>query len=77
MALTVAMTGPTGEIGISAVHALEQDPAVGRILGMARRPFDPAEHGWSKTEYRQGDILDRDAVDAWSATPTSWSISRT
>ena len=38
MALTVAMTGPTGEIGISAVHALEQDPAVGRILGMARRP---------------------------------------
>src|SRR3954463_16791266 len=31
---------------------------------MARRPFDASEHGWSKTEYRQGDILDRDAVDA-------------
>ena len=30
---------------------------------MARRPFDPAAHGWTKTEYRQGDILDRDAVD--------------
>ncbi len=31
---------------------------------MARRPFDPAERGWSKTVYRQGDILDREAVDA-------------
>jgi nucleoside-diphosphate-sugar epimerase len=31
---------------------------------MARRPFDPAQHGWTKTEYRPGDILDRDAVDA-------------
>lgn len=62
--LTVAVTGPTGEIGISAVEALEREAAVARIVGMARRPFDPAEHGWHKTEYRQGDILDRDAVDA-------------
>jgi nucleoside-diphosphate-sugar epimerase len=30
---------------------------------MARRPFDPAARGWRKTEYRQGDILDRAAVD--------------
>ena len=64
MGLTVAVTGPTGEIGISAVEALERDPSVERIIGMARRPFDPAAHGWSKTEYQQGDILDRDAVDA-------------
>lgn len=64
MALTVAVTGPTGEIGISAVQAMEQDPSVERILGMARRPFDPADHGWTKTEYRRGDILDREAVDA-------------
>jgi nucleoside-diphosphate-sugar epimerase len=64
MTLTVAVTGPTGEIGISAVDALERDPAVGRILGMARRPFDSAAHGWTKSEYRQGDILDRSAVDA-------------
>jgi nucleoside-diphosphate-sugar epimerase len=62
MALTVAVTGPTGEIGISAVDALERDPGVERILGMARRPFDPSEHGWTKTEYRQGDILDAVAV---------------
>jgi UDP-glucose 4-epimerase len=31
---------------------------------MARRPFDPAALGLRKTEYRQGDILDRAAVDA-------------
>jgi UDP-glucose 4-epimerase len=64
MTLTVAVTGPTGEIGLSAVDALERDPAIGRIVGMARRPFDPHAQGWTKTEYRQGDILDRAAVDA-------------
>lgn len=58
------MTGPTGEIGISAVTALEREPAVDEIVGMARRPFDPASRGWTKTTYQQGDILDRDAVDA-------------
>jgi UDP-glucose 4-epimerase len=61
--LTVAVTGPTGEIGISAVDALERDPSVTRVVGMARRPFDPTAHRWTKTEYRQGDILDRAAVD--------------
>src|SRR6201997_4795725 len=61
--LTVAVTGPTGEIGISAVTALELSPAVDRIVGMARRPFDPSALGWTKTTYRQGDILDRQAVN--------------
>src|ERR1700712_255277 len=64
MSLRVAITGPTGEIGISTIEALESNPDVARIIGMARRPFNPAERGWTKTEYRQGDILDRDAVDA-------------
>lgn len=63
MSLRVAVTGPTGEIGMSAIAALEQHPDVTEIIGMARRPFDPAERGWSKTSYRQGDILDREAVD--------------
>jgi len=31
---------------------------------MARRPFDPAELGLRKTEYRRGDVLDPDAVAA-------------
>ncbi|WP_102145259.1 NAD-dependent epimerase/dehydratase family protein [Mycobacterium hubeiense] len=64
MASTVAVTGPTGEIGISAVEALERRPEVDHILGMARRPFDPAARGWTKTKYLQGDIRDRRAVDA-------------
>ena len=29
---------------------------------MARRPFDPADVGWKKTEYRQGDVRDSDSV---------------
>lgn len=64
MGITVAVTGPTGEIGISAVTALEREPAVDTIVGMARRPFDPSSRGWVKTVYQQGDILDREAVDA-------------
>jgi UDP-glucose 4-epimerase len=64
MALTVAVTGPTGEIGTSVVRALEQEERVDRVLGMARRPFDPASRGWRKTEYRQGDVLDRAAIEA-------------
>lgn len=64
MALRVAVTGPTGEIGKSAIDALERRPEVERIVGMARRPFDPASRGWTRTEYRQGDITDRAAVDA-------------
>jgi nucleoside-diphosphate-sugar epimerase len=60
--LTVAVTGPTGAIGKALMRALEDEPAVERVIGMARRPFDPAEAGWTKVEYRQGDILDLDAV---------------
>jgi UDP-glucose 4-epimerase len=62
--LTVAVTGPTGEIGRAFISALERVPEVGRIVGMARKPFDLVSRGWEKTEYRRGDILDRDAVDA-------------
>ena len=64
MGITVAVTGPTGEIGISAVNALEREVGVDRVLGMARRDFDPAAQNWTKTEYRRGDILDRAAVEA-------------
>ncbi len=62
--LTVAVTGPTGDIGKSVVAALEQAKEVGKVIGMARRPFDTAARGWRKTEYRQGDVLKPDAVAA-------------
>ena len=62
--LTVAVTGPTGELGRAYLRALERRRDVARVLGMARRPFDPASLGLRKTEYRQGDVLDRAALDA-------------
>ena len=63
--LTVAVTGPTGEIGIAALRALDASPRSAASIGMARRPFDPAAHGLSeKVVYQQGDVLDRDSVDA-------------
>jgi len=62
--LVVAVTGPTGEIGLPFIRALEARAEVAEIRGMARSPFDPAAHGWAKTTYVQGDILDRAAVDA-------------
>jgi nucleoside-diphosphate-sugar epimerase len=61
---TIAVTGPTGEIGRALLRALDGRRDVDRVLGMARRPFDPAGMGLRKTEYRQGDVLDRDAVEA-------------
>src|SRR5580693_210393 len=62
--LTVAVTGPTGEIGRAVLGALERSREVGRVIGMARRPFDPGQHGFKKLSYRQGDVLDRQAVGA-------------
>jgi UDP-glucose 4-epimerase len=61
--LTVAVTGPTGEIGRAFMRSLERSRDVARIVGMARRPFDPAVHGWKRTEYRRGDVLDRGSVE--------------
>jgi UDP-glucose 4-epimerase len=60
--LTVAVTGPTGDLGISVVDALEGSRSVKRVIGMARRPFDPKDQGWKKTEYREGDVQDAASV---------------
>jgi UDP-glucose 4-epimerase len=64
VSLTVAVTGPTGEIGLPLMAELERDPAVGAVRGMARRAFDPAADGWEKVSYRRGDILDRGSLAA-------------
>ncbi len=60
--LTVAVTGPTGEIGRSLLDQLDRDPAVAVVRGMARGAFDPAAAGLEKVEYRRGDILDPAAL---------------
>lgn len=64
MPLAVAVTGPTGEIGKPLMAELERRPQVGSVVGMARRPFDPAAEGWEKVSYRRGDILDRGSLAA-------------
>src|SRR3954449_8570089 len=61
--LTVAVTGPTGTFGFGLMPLLQSDRRIERIVGIARRPFDPSEHGWTKMEYRQGDVRDPDALE--------------
>jgi UDP-glucose 4-epimerase len=61
--LTVAVTGPTGDIGRSLLRALDRSRDIKAVNAMARRPFDPEEAGLRKTRYRQGDVLDRESVD--------------
>jgi nucleoside-diphosphate-sugar epimerase len=60
--LTVAVTGPTGTFGAGLIPLLQDDDRVAKIIGIARRPFDPAERGWTKMEYRQGDVRDPEAL---------------
>jgi nucleoside-diphosphate-sugar epimerase len=60
--LTVAVTGPTGTFGLALMPLLQADDRVERVIGIARRPFDPAERGWTKMEYRRGDVRDVDAL---------------
>jgi nucleoside-diphosphate-sugar epimerase len=64
VALTVAVTGPTGEVGLALLAELEKRGEVGEVRGMARRPFDPAAEGWGKVAYRRGDVLDRGSLAA-------------
>src|SRR5205814_410578 len=60
--LTVAVTGPTGTFGFGLIPLLQAEDRVARIVGIARRPFDPAAHGWTKLEYRSGDVRDQAAL---------------
>jgi nucleoside-diphosphate-sugar epimerase len=41
---------------------LQKERRIKRIVGIARRPFDPSEYGWNKMEYRQGDVRDPEAL---------------
>lgn len=60
--ITVAVTGPTGEVGRAFVRALERSREVTRVKALGRREIDPASEGWKKTEYLRGSVLDREAV---------------
>src|SRR3954447_2374021 len=54
--LVVAVTGPTGTFGYGLMPLLQADERVSRIVGIARRPVDPASEGRTKMDYRQGDV---------------------
>ncbi len=60
--LSVAVTGPTGTFGLALMPLLEEDDRIARVVGIARRPFEPRDRGWTKMEYRQGDVRDPDAL---------------
>src|ERR1700709_2202584 len=60
--LPIAVPGPTGTFGFGLIPLLQADDRIGRIIGIARRPFDPAEHGGTKMEYRRGDVGDPEAL---------------
>ena len=60
---TVAITGATGIFGRALCARLQDDPAVERIVGVARRPFDPSEYGFTKMTFRSGDVLKPDQLD--------------
>ncbi|MFP5219268.1 MAG: NAD-dependent epimerase/dehydratase family protein [Actinomycetes bacterium] len=60
--LTVAVTGPTGTFGFGLVPLLQADARIRDVVGIARRPFDPTEHGWTKMRYRRGDVRDEGAL---------------
>lgn len=61
--LTVAVTGPTGTFGFGLMPLLQADGRIDTVVGIARRPFDPQAHGWSKMEYRRGDVRDAAALE--------------
>ena len=61
--ITVAVTGPTGTFGFGLIPLLEDNSRIQKIIGLARRPFDPTEHGWKKMEYRQGDVREPETLE--------------
>jgi nucleoside-diphosphate-sugar epimerase len=61
--LKVAVTGPTGTFGFGLMPLLEAENRIDRVVGLARRPFDPFEHGWRKMTYRQGDVRDPEKLE--------------
>ncbi|MDQ4143373.1 MAG: NAD-dependent epimerase/dehydratase family protein [Actinomycetota bacterium] len=61
--LVVAVTGPTGDIGRALLRRLDDEPGIDRVIGMARRSFDPEAQGFTKIEYREGDVTNRHDVE--------------
>lgn len=61
-AIDVAVTGPTGTFGSALIPRLLDDARIGRVVGIARRPFDPHTRGWLGMHYRRGDVREPDEL---------------
>src|SRR3954465_12608347 len=61
--LTVAVTGPTGTFGYGLMPLLEADDRITRVVGIARREFDPSSEGWWKMGYRGGAGREPEALE--------------
>ena len=57
--MKVAITGATGNVGTSVIRVLQNEPAVGSIVGIARRQ---PEVRTPKVTWRRGDIVTDDLV---------------
>ncbi|HEX3325703.1 MAG TPA: NAD-dependent epimerase/dehydratase family protein [Actinomycetota bacterium] len=57
--MRVVVVGATGNVGTSLLGALETDPTVASILGLARRV--PTSH-WPKTSWIRADVTESDLV---------------
>ncbi len=56
--MRVGVTGITGQFGKALARRLDAEPAITEVIGVARRPFDPAAEGFRKLVYRPGDVRD-------------------
>ncbi len=57
--LKVAITGATGNVGTSVIRSLQNEPAVGSIVGIARREPDVRV---PKVTWRRADVVTEDLV---------------
>ncbi|MEV0587244.1 NAD-dependent epimerase/dehydratase family protein [Nonomuraea sp. NPDC050310] len=77
--MRVVVVGATGNVGTSLVKALERDPSVTEVLGLARRL--PSWNPGGKTKWRQAEVASSDLAEifqgadavvhlAWLLQPT-------
>jgi nucleoside-diphosphate-sugar epimerase len=59
--MRVVVTGATGNVGTAVLRALEDEPSVDEVVGLARRAEGPP---LEKVTWTQADVRDRAALDA-------------
>jgi UDP-glucose 4-epimerase len=74
--MRVVVVGATGNVGSSVLRALEPEPSVTSVLGIARRP--PAREESSKIEWARADIVGDDLVSHFDGADAvvhlAWAI---